>query len=88
MTTPKIDEWPYFILGPLHRRPVPAEALVLNAVGVSIGKEPSPFGPTHFYLRTAFWRPEGRSFVFYLLSGSNEHEATLNVRRLLALGVS
>lgn len=82
MTKPKIDEWPYFVLGPLHGRPVPPEALVLNAVGVSMGDQ--PMYPTHTYIRTSFWRPEGRSFVFYLLSESNEHEATLNVRRLLA----
>lgn len=86
MTTPKIDEWPRFILGPLHGRPVPPEALPMDFMGVSMGDKPSL--PTHTYIRTIFWRPEGRSFAFYLLSESDEHEATLNVRRLLALETS
>ena len=86
MTTPKIDEWPYFILGPLHGRPVPPEALALNIVGVSMGDRPSL--PTHTYIRTGFWRPDQKTFVFYLLAGTDAHEATLNVRRLLALETS
>lgn len=59
---------PFFVGGTMHRRDVPEYAIVNNQNYIGVL---SIEGGAEQYCRLMFWRPQGRSFIYFGLLGQS-----------------